>query len=307
MNIRLSNKNDHSQIRALWEVIFPEDSKEYLDFYFNVVMKENQVIIAEDLSKDTLEIVAMLHLNPYSINNEKEHLKIFYIVAVATREDYRRRGLMRKMLNYAEELSMEQNVDYLVLLPADERYYKPFGYQFVSKQYNTTIYTEKYLNELNNQAYTKHISNALRFKEFEKCFLNTRFENDEDFSPRQTPELAYRIYQETRSENGQIYEIDGNLILLYQFGENKDPKIEIRKIYYNKNCNRPIENYKKIKQFLLHFANGRPIIIHEVEERKVTSCFAYNRQNTYDCRPYMMIKKCSNKKMVKNMYFDEMV
>jgi predicted N-acetyltransferase YhbS len=307
MNIRLSNNNDHKKIRSLWELVFPEDSKEYLDFYFNVVMKENQVIIAEDIKKDTLEVVAMLHLNPYSINSEREHLKIFYIVAVATRSDYRRRGLMRKMLTYAEELSTKQNVDYLILLPADERYYKPFGYQFASKQYNTTIYTEKYLNECTTQAYANHISNALTYKEFERCFLNNHFENEDEFSPIQTSELALRIYQETRSENGQIYEIDGNLILLYQFGENKEKKIEVRKIYYNKNCNSAKENYKKIKQFLLHFADGKPIIIHEVEERKVTSCFAYNRQNDYDCRPYMMIKKCSNKKAVKNIYFDEMV
>ena len=308
MKIRLNDKKDDKKIRALWEAVFPEDSKEYLDFYFDVVMQENQVIVVEHIENESTDIVGMLHLNPYNIYHKEENLKINYIVAVATKEKFRRQGLMRKMLNYAEVLSKEQGINYLLLMPADERYYNPFGYNFASKQYNTTIYTENYLDVCNEDEQIPKKPKELAYNAFEHHFITKHFEDEDFFSPIKTSELAYRIYHETLSENGKIYEFEGNLILMYEYVENENKKIEIRKIYYNKESDDLHMNYERIMQFLVCFAQGSPILIHEVEQRRVTSCFQYNRKNNYDCRPYMMIKSLlEDKKFIHHIYFDEMV
>ncbi len=310
MNVRMSQNNDQLKIRKLWEEVFPEDSKEYLDFYFDIVMQENSVIVVESELTDATEVVAMLHLNPYTVLHGTQQVKIYYVVAVATKKAYRRQGLMRKMLEYAQELSKKDNIDFLILLPEDERYYRPFEYEFVSKQYNTTIQSSKYVYAQIETLESKKNLSPLTFHEFMEKFTTQSYENENNFVPLRTSKTAYRIYQEISSENGQIFSVDGNLIFVYQYEESGIAKIEVRKVYYKKveTQKEAFDNYDVVKNFLVMLAKGRLLIVHEVQERKVSKCFSYNRQNIYDCRPYMMIKKISQTKVVlENIYFDETV
>lgn len=121
---------EHSKTRTLWEAVFKEDTKEFLDYYYSVKTVENEIYVIEEENR----IVSMLHLNPYRMRVGDELYQTHYIVAVATDMDYRKRGYMRKLLNYAMETMGSRGEPFTFLMPAAEAIYKPFGFEFVYEQ-----------------------------------------------------------------------------------------------------------------------------------------------------------------------------
>ncbi len=304
MNIRQAKKDENKNIRDLWEEIFPEDSKAYLDFYFQNVIKENHVIVAEVGENN---IVAMLHLNPYRVYEKHGEKSLYYVVAVGTKKDYRRQGIMKKMLDFAEKYARERQIYGLILLPEDERYYQPFGYEFVSKQYVTTLDTSKYAE---SGSQNQNEKTPLTYRQFQYLFLEEDGENanvlaERNFTPVRTPDLAKRLYQELISEDGQVFSVNKHLIFVYSI----DEKIIVRRIYYNQSqlaieCD---EHYRLIKEFLVNLAQGKALVIQEVQSRKVSKIFPYNRHNVYECRPYMMLKNICDTRQENFVFFDETV
>lgn len=127
---RKLEKQEHGTTRKLWEEIFKEDTKEFLDYYYSVKTLENEIYVIEEDNR----IVSMLHLNPYQMRVGNEIFKAHYIVAVATDEQYRKRGYMAKLLNYTMQIMQERGEPFTFLMPAAEAIYKPFGFEFVYEQ-----------------------------------------------------------------------------------------------------------------------------------------------------------------------------
>ena len=53
--------------RTLWEQVFTEDTKEFLDYYYAEKTKNNEIYVIET----DHDIRAMMQLNPYVIQMEK--------------------------------------------------------------------------------------------------------------------------------------------------------------------------------------------------------------------------------------------
>ena len=130
MILRKLEKQEHRKTRKLWEEVFKEDTKEFLDYYYFVKTLENEIYVIEEDGK----IVSMLHLNPYQMRIGKEIYQTHYIVAVATDEHYRKRGYMAKLLNYTMQIMQDRGEPFTFLMPAAEAIYKPFGFEFVYEQ-----------------------------------------------------------------------------------------------------------------------------------------------------------------------------
>ena len=135
MILRKLEKQEHRKTRKLWEEVFKEDTKEFLDYYYFVKTLENEIYVIEEDGK----IVSMLHLNPYQMRIGKEIYQTHYIVAVATDEHYRKRGYMAKLLNYTMQIMQDRGEPFTFLMPAAEAIYKPFGFEFVYEQKQGTI------------------------------------------------------------------------------------------------------------------------------------------------------------------------
>ena len=127
---RKLERYEHIKTRSLWEEIFKEDTKEFLDYYYSVKALENEIYVIEEDNK----IVSMLHLNPYQMRIGNEIFQTHYIVAVATDENYRKRGYMAKLLNRAMQIIQKRGEPFTFLMPAAEEIYKPFGFEFVYEQ-----------------------------------------------------------------------------------------------------------------------------------------------------------------------------
>lgn len=128
--IRKLNKSEHGRTRTLWEMIFTEDSKEFLDYYYTVKTGENEIYVVEENN----QIRAMLQLNPFEMAAEDFEGKTNYIVGVATEEAYRGRGFMAKLLKESLLDMHAAGHPFTFLMPAAEAIYKPHGFRFVYEQ-----------------------------------------------------------------------------------------------------------------------------------------------------------------------------
>ena len=141
--VRKLSPEEHIKTRRLWEEIFTEDTPKFLDYYYSVKAKDNEIYVIEDNG----EIVSMLHLNPYEMRVKDKIYQTHYIVAVATDERYRKRGLMRQLLNHAMQVMVDRGEPFTFLMPASEAIYKPFGFEFVYEQKREKVVGKKCIDE----------------------------------------------------------------------------------------------------------------------------------------------------------------
>lgn len=130
MEFRKLNPQEHDGTRSLYEEVFPEDDKAFVDYYYQWKTKDNIIYVAEDEAG----IHAMVHLNPFLVSVRGSIQKMHYIVAVATQKEYRHQGLMRRLLAMAEQNMQRAGETFTFLMPASEQIYLPFGYRFFCEQ-----------------------------------------------------------------------------------------------------------------------------------------------------------------------------
>ena len=63
MEIRKLETEEKQNTKKLYEEVFSEDSKSFVDYYYEEKLKDNQIYAVEEDG----EIQAMLHLNPYEL------------------------------------------------------------------------------------------------------------------------------------------------------------------------------------------------------------------------------------------------
>lgn len=128
--IRYLEKSEKRRSEALYREAFPEDKDAFVEYYYEDVTKNNRILAEE---RDG-EICSMLHLNPYRISVNGEAVDAYYYVAVATKEAYRHRGMMRSLLSRSLRDIHDEGHPFAYLMPADRAIYEPFGFRIVYEQ-----------------------------------------------------------------------------------------------------------------------------------------------------------------------------
>ncbi len=145
MEIRYLSQEEKESSRALYEEVFVEDEKAFVDAYYQIKAADNRILAAIEEGN----IVAMLHRNPYTFRFRGKCVRADYLVAVATRQPYRHRGLMRSLLTKALEDMEREKQPFAFLMPADEAIYLPFDFRLMGNEDEEGLaaLTEKELSE----------------------------------------------------------------------------------------------------------------------------------------------------------------
>ena len=143
MKIYRMDQSEHIKTRSLWEEVFSEDTKAFLDYYYYIKAKDNEIYVIE--TEDGIS--SMLHVNPYEVKIEKRTFPSSYIVAVSTKKEYRSRGFMRELLCRSMEDMYDQKMPFTFLMPASEKIYWPYDFRFIYEQ-NVSDLSEDQLKEL---------------------------------------------------------------------------------------------------------------------------------------------------------------
>ncbi len=130
MILRKLEQEEHGKTRALWEEIFSTDTKAFLDYYYYIKARDNQIWVIEEDE----QICSMLQLNPYTVRVESKEFPSAYIIAVATKEAYRGRGYMGALLRRTLEEMYSRKMPFTFLMPAAEAIYTPYDFRFIYTQ-----------------------------------------------------------------------------------------------------------------------------------------------------------------------------
>ena len=130
MILRKLDQSEHGKTRPLWEEVFVEDTKDFLDYYYYIKTRDNQIYVVEEDG----QIRSMLQLNPYTLKVGSKELPSAYIIAVATRKAFRGRGFMGALLRTALEDMYQAKIPFTFLMPAAEAIYTPYDFRFIYDQ-----------------------------------------------------------------------------------------------------------------------------------------------------------------------------
>lgn len=232
MEIRKLDRAEHERTRSLWEQVFSEDSREFVDYYYYVKTKDNTIYTVEEES----EIRAMLQLNPYPVRLLDMVTVSDYIVGVATQKEYRGRGYMRNLLIRALWDQYAQKMPFTFLMPAAEAIYSPYDFRFIYRQKQTDL-TKQFLNAEKAQIEMER----KRIRERDAGFLDAgrmaeffeqNFSDCWAIAAQRTTQYYQTMVLEQQSELGGVrlvYEED-QLICMYAYA--REEGLEIREPLY---------------------------------------------------------------------------
>jgi len=109
--------------RALYEEVF-QDSREYTDYFYEKVQREGIAFAAE---KDG-EVVSEMFLLPKILVSGERRIEALYLYGVATRKEYRRQGLMDRLMKEALCYAAKSRAELLYLIPVSQALYEKYGF-----------------------------------------------------------------------------------------------------------------------------------------------------------------------------------
>lgn len=126
---RFMDKKEMKDVYELWRECF-FDTEEYTDFYFRYKVPVNEI----STIYDNHDLISMLHLNPYRLHVKQREVKSKYIVGVATKKEYRKKGYMKRILTKALNDMWKEKLEFAYLMPAAEKIYYPYSFRYVYAQ-----------------------------------------------------------------------------------------------------------------------------------------------------------------------------
>ncbi len=125
--ICFAGKENLEEIRALWELCFPDEGGFNPYFYAHFFDCTKTLLLIE---KD--QICAMVQMLPYQLQCDGEVREITYIYGACTHPEHRRKGYMAQLLEHSFALDRAAGRAASALIPAEPwlfGFYKPFGYE----------------------------------------------------------------------------------------------------------------------------------------------------------------------------------
>ncbi|MGN0436475.1 MAG: GNAT family N-acetyltransferase [Wujia sp.] len=179
------SKKDMNKLRAMWDDIFA-DSQEFTDYYFDNICKENEILVAYYEG----EPIGMVHINSYRLRVYGRELDCKYIVGVAVREQYRKNGVMKRMITRIKD-DYSKLSGFLFLMPDNEDYYRGSGFVKIYENWvvEFNILSEDVVEERCYKEYQAGALSVSELTEYDEVALEELARNINEFLDNR-----YKIY-----------------------------------------------------------------------------------------------------------------
>lgn len=256
--------------RTLWEEIFSTDSQEFIDYYYKNKAPHNICFVIEEEN----QVVSMLHLTPYDIcvkadKNVKKTVvyKTYYIVGVATREQYRHKGYMTQLLEAAFTYMRKENILFTFLMPASPAIYEPFGFRYIYERIEYQMLQEKRLPMAREIVHIQGKENKFELRVAateEDCteladFAQHFLEKEYAFFLKRTKEYFKILLGELESEEGRIYMVYAKEKLCGYFMYAREEEGFVQEVLLERAAKEVLFGEKN--PFLLECKEPKPIIM----------------------------------------------
>ena len=102
-------------------------------------MEINMVVEADNLVlslKEGKEVISVMYINLKMLNNG---LGLTELKNIYTKKDYRRQGLMERLMKETFEVIQEERQPLTVMVPNDEKIFKKYGFNYISCNFDIII------------------------------------------------------------------------------------------------------------------------------------------------------------------------
>ena len=134
--IEIAKHSMIGELKEVWKECFMDEGS-YIDFYYEKRFSNVTTLV----KKVEEQIVSMLTLIPCEFVNKEQTQALYYVYAVATRNDHQKRGYAKELILYAQQLANKEGAK-TFLVPASQSlfsYYERYGYQTAGRK--TTLIT----------------------------------------------------------------------------------------------------------------------------------------------------------------------
>lgn len=235
MIIRKLEQSEHITTRRLWEEVFSEDTKAFLDYYYYIKAAKNRIYVVEEDEK----ICSMLQLNPYRIRLENESFPAEYIVAVATKKEYRSRGYMRALLNTVLGQMYSEKMPFTFLMPAAEAIYSPYDFRYIYDQCVQEVKTDgmtglNFERAAQGEGILEFSDAGLWDAEEMAAFFETHFSDSWQVYAQRNTAYYQTMILEQQSEKGGVRLMRENGVLKGFYAYALEEGLEVREPLYLK-------------------------------------------------------------------------
>jgi predicted acetyltransferase len=133
MNVRLLEKEDMPEAKALWKEAFA-DSDAFINWYF-----KNKVLMGNSLGLFDGSLVSMLHMIPFTIRLQGRPVKSLMIAGAATKQGRQGQGHMRALLFEALAEMRSRGVFITHLYPFRHSFYERFGWAAYTRVHRAVV------------------------------------------------------------------------------------------------------------------------------------------------------------------------
>lgn len=183
-----------SDSRILWEQIFREDSESFLNYYYHTKVPMNWV----QTDQEPGGLVSMIHWNPYRLHVKDKFMDTRYLVAVATKPEYRHQGRMAHLLKDGLRQFARAGMPFAWLMPADPKIYEPFDFRYIYEKQEGILREEE-----GSEAISIRVC-PLAEEDYEPVcvFLERELSARYEVYAERTPAYLKMMQAEVDSENG---------------------------------------------------------------------------------------------------------
>lgn len=280
MKIGVSETTDLVDLRRLYEAAFG-DTKEFIDYYFNnKVICEKVTIIKEDE-----KLVAMMHMNPFTVNFNQHHYQVSYFVAVATDQAYRNRGLMGKLMAYSLRMLFDSGEVFSLLMPIDSRIYERYGFGFIEDHLNFECDSASFT--IDKGAYNCRIATD----EDSGLLMNIyeTFSETMDLSTHRDAFEFGKLFKELGTDNAQIILFQEGYMMTFYDHE----VLSVREFIANSD-----QAFKEMIHYLQELSQGGKIIIYDHIRSRIKHFLPNIPENKVVLKPFMMARIINVEKFI---------
>lgn len=204
----------YCSLKRLWSEVFG-DSDEYISLIFDEGYTPAEVF--GEISDG--EVVSALYLLKCNITSGGKIFNGRYLYAAATLPDYRKQGIMGRLINEAKQYIVDENIDFIALVPASEKlygYYSKYGFESLMYKYVSAIENESTVITEDEKIDGK------AFFEMRKSFIGNKLAFE-------FPEIEYALscldfagYNVYRNSNDSCYISDKNRTEIIEYISSED-------------------------------------------------------------------------------------
>lgn len=288
MNIYYWNKKDNSQLYNLWFDIF-HDTKSFCDYYFSQKLVDNKILVLEQNN----EVASMIHLNPYTLSFNNINMKSNYIVGVATKECYRKKGFLKLLMTKSLNDMYNEKIAFTFLTTVDENIYLPYEFKFITSCFEIKVTQIK--NNLNLGIAPVDL-NLTTLNDFID-YYNTKIPNNFDIYVVRDESYVKRLLKEMECENGYIkLFFKNNLLHGYIMLYISETVIQIREMIYNSSILYDVISY------LQSILNNKTLILTDIRGIQELQLFQNYFKTTIELKPYVMARIVYLKNFLEKIY-----